>query len=484
MVKKILFTLTLFILIMVQNSFGQVSQKYPADQIRQDLKYLYSTLEESHYNLFINTPKEKYDEEYRKVYDSIKDSLNILEVYRIFQPFAALSKICHCTCDNSIFNDVYGSYIGSGGTVFPINITVDNNKMMIVDDYSDSKRTASGDELVSINGKPAKDILNGIYLFLSGENDYFINTLIDLFTFPRLNWLINGPSDSFSIQVKNQKNELITFTLPAINGGRYEDLLNSKKQVFNSGRKFKFIDDIAYLQPGCFMNANGDGNLMNVKNGDKGEFLAYIDSAFKEIHKAKSKNLIIDLRNNSGGMNTFSDEIIAYIADRPFNWCSKFSVKTSEKTKEAWKQINDTSLNYIKDKILSKVNGDKFDITITNHDYHKDSLKYRGKVFVLVNRYSYSQAPLTAAQIQDYKFGVIVGEKTAASPTSLSSSHMFELPNTKILVQYPKALVVRPNGDTKFEGVTPDIIVEDNLFTDKDEILEYTLDLIKKNDKK
>lgn len=293
-------------------------------------------------------------------------------------------------------------------------------------------------------------------------------------------WILYEPKDSFNIQIKKQKSELINFKVGAINAGKFEEIQGRKKQIFNDGRKFRFIDSIAYLQPGCFMNANGDGNLMNFKNGDKGEFLEYIDSAFKEIHKAKSKNLIIDLRNNSGGMNTFSDEIIAYIADRPFNWCSKFSVKTSEKTKEAWKQINDTSLNYIKDNILSKANGDKFDITVTNHDYHKDSLKYRGKVFVLVNRYSYSQAPLTAAQIQDYKFGVIVGEKTAASPTSLSSSHMFELPNTKILVQYPKALVVRPNGDTKFEGVTPDIIVEDNLFTDKDEILDYTLDLIGK----
>lgn len=473
-----------FSLIMVQNTFGQESEKFSADQVKQDLKYLYSTLEASHYNLFVNTSKKIYDEEYQKVYNSIKDSLNILEVYRIFQPFAALSKIGHCTCDNSIIGDVYGSYIGSGGTVFPINIIINNYKMMIVDDYSDIKRTARGDELVSINGKPAKDIINGIYLFLSGENDYFINTLIDLFTFPRLNWLINAPCDTFSIQVKNQKNELITLTLPAINGGKYEDLLSSKKQIFNSGRNFKFIDDIAYIQPGPFLNATGDGNLSNPKTFEKGEFLAFIDSAFIEIHRAKSNNLIIDIRDNMGGSSTFSDEMIAYIADKPFKFCSKFSVKTSKITKDYWKQVNDTSLNFLKTPILNISDGETFDVTIPEHSFRNDSLKFCGKVYVLINRYSYSQTSAIATQVQDYQFGVLIGEGTAQIPTNYGSTHQFELPNTKMAVVYPKAFIVRPNGDTKFEGVTPDILVDDNIFTDKDEILDYTIDIINKNDKK
>ncbi|MFO7369233.1 MAG: S41 family peptidase, partial [Bacteroidales bacterium] len=91
----------------------------------------------------------------------------------------------------------------------------------------------------------------------------------------------------------------------------------------------------------------------------------------------------------------------------------------------------------------------------------------------------YSQAAVIATQVQDYKFGILIGEKTAQISTHYSSTHQFELPNTKLLIQYPKAYIVRPNGDTRFEGVNPDIIVEDNTFTDKDEILEYTLDLIK-----
>ena len=476
--------LIILILITIQNSFGQVSQKYSAEQVKQDFKYLYSTLEESHYNLFVNTPKEKYDKEYRKIYNSIKDSLNILEVYRIFQPFVALSKLGHCYCDNSLVGDVYGDYLGKGGTLFPINITVNNNKMMVVDDYSDVKGTTKGDELVSINGKPSKSILDYIYSLLSGEDNYYINTRIDLFTFPRLYWLMNGSCDSFSIQIRNQKNELIHLKISAINAGKYEDLQAGKKQIFNSGRKFKLIDDIAYIQPGPFLNTNGDDNLANVKSFEKGEFLAFIDSAFAAIHKAKSKYLIIDIRDNIGGSSTFSDEMLAYIADKPFKFCSKFSVKTSEITKEYWKQVDDTSLNYLKTPILNVPNGKTFNVAVPEHDFRKDSLRFRGKVYVLINRYSYSQATDVAAQVQDYKFGVLVGEKTSDLTSNYGATHQFELPNTKMAVIYPKAFIIRPNGDTRFEGVTPDIPVKDNIFTDKDEILDYTLDLIKKENKK
>jgi C-terminal processing protease CtpA/Prc len=393
-------------------------------------------------------------------------------------------KLAIVLINNSLVGDIYGAYIGNGGTIFPINIIVNNNKMIIIDDYSNSKQINKGDELVSINGKSAKNILNGIYSFLSGENDYYINTWIDQITFPRLNWLMNGPCDSYNIQVKNQKNELINLTVSGVNAGKYEDLQSGKKQIFNFNRKFKFIEDIAYLQPGQFLNANGNNNSSNVKTFEKGEFLAYIDSAFVKIQKAKSKNLIIDLRDNAGGSSTFSDEMVAYIANKPFKFCSRFSVKTSKITKEFWKQVNDTCLNYLKTQILNTPDGETFDVTIPEHDFRKDSLKFQGKVYVLINRYSISQAADVATQVQDYKFGILIGEKTAQIPTNYGATHQFELPNTKMVVEYPKAFIIRPNGSTKFEGVSPDIIVEDNMFTEKDEILDFTIDLIKKGNMK
>ena len=82
--------------------FAQNQAKFSKKQLRQDLKYLYQTLQKTHYNLYATTPKKAYDKAYRVLRQSLKDSLTLLETYRVFQPFVALAKMGHCTTDHPI----------------------------------------------------------------------------------------------------------------------------------------------------------------------------------------------------------------------------------------------------------------------------------------------------------------------------------------------------------------------------------------------
>jgi C-terminal processing protease CtpA/Prc len=83
--------------------------------------------------------------------------------------------------------------------------------------------------------------------------------------------------------------------------------------------------------------------------------------------------------------------------------------------------------------------------------------RFRSKVYVLVDRQSYSNAVSVAALIQDYRFGVILGEETSDMATTYGAMEQFKLANTGLMVGYPKARIVRPNGDPRTRGVTPDI---------------------------
>ena len=82
---------------------------------------------------------------------------------------------------------------------------------------------------------------------------------------------------------------------------------------------------------------------------------------------------------------------------------------------------------------------------------------------------------MTAAQIQYYGFGTIVGEETGDYPTLYASVFRFPLPNTGVSVQVAKGYIVRVNGSTKEEGVIPDLFIRDHLLDEKDEILEGLL---------
>jgi hypothetical protein len=61
--------------------------------------------------------------------------------------------------------------------------------------------------------------------------------------------------------------------------------------------------------------------------------------------------------------------------------------------------------------------------------------------------------------------------------------HTFKLLKTKLTVAYPKSFSVRPNGDITPRGVVPDYLVDIDIFSDKDKVLECTLKIIAEKEK-
>lgn len=446
---------------------------YTAKEVREDLHYLYTTLRQSHYDLFVNTDKTKYDQAYKNLDVKIRDNMSLMDVNRLFQPFTALSGLAHCSITFP-FTPAYLEYLQKDGKVFPLDISVNQEHIYVTDIYSQNSTVKVGDEIVQINSKPAVYTLDQVYKYLSGENKAFKNTLIDLYHFSRLHWLVFGRVDSFKLSLKRPDGSTYETVLSGIPAEKLEEYAGKKKSIFNPGREFKFLGKVAYLHPGAFMNSESDGNTSDHKTFENSAFVRFIDSAFQQVRQSKTTQLIIDLRGNPGGDNSFSDHMLAYFAKEPFSFCSSFSVKTSALTKSFWREVADTSMADLKKDILNKPDGTIFQAKIIKHQPVPDSLQYKGKVFVLIDRYSYSNAVTTAATIKDYKWGTLIGETTSDVPTTYAAIHQFKLPHTGMEVSYPKALIVRPNGDKSTHGLEPDVHM-DTKSGIKDSVLEQTL---------
>ena len=356
-------------------------------------------------------------------------------------------------------------------------MVIKNNKVFIKNNYSENNAIKKGDELLSINDIPIQDVIDEMNNSISGESEYVKNTMIEIASFPVMYWLLKEHKKSYYIKIKDKDDVTHNLKIKAIRGLKY---FSSRYEADPFQREFKFIDSVAYIRPGTFANKNVNADISDTATFNNSEFVGFINSAFEEIYNQKAKDLIIDLRNNMGGSNTFSDKMLAYIADQPFRFCSKFSVKTSQSTKDFWVKMNDTILTVLKEEILSHDDGEIFEVDIPYNEPRKDSLKFEGNVYVLINRYSYSQAVVTAAMVQDYGFGTLIGEVTADIPTVYGSAQQFRLPNTKLAITYPKAFGVRPNGDETIHGAIPEHIVNENTFIKGDEILNYTLNLTRK----
>lgn len=450
-------SISLFLLFFQHSIAQQTTAKYGPNEILEDLEYLYHSLEDTHYNLYAYASKEDFFKNYQHVKNSItKDSLPILEVTNILQKVISAANNGHTEIDFP--GTSYRAYATNKGTIFPLEIAFENDKNLIRKNFSNNPNISVGSEIVSINGITIMDILAKMYPHISAERTYFKNAKIEMYSFPRLYWQVFGRQDTFDVKIKYQ-DTITKYTISSVN--LIEGYETIRTDVLNSTREFKFIDSIAYINPGPF-------------SGDEIKYQEFIDAAFAKIKEQKSKNLILDFRNSSGGNDSFSDYLVAYIADKPFRWNSKLSIKSSKLLKEHTRKHNDTTDTYFKN-ILSHKNGEIYEIHLEKYLPKSANKRFNGKVYVLVNRQSHSQAAVTAAQIQDYMFGTIIGEETGDYPTLYASQFQYSLPNTGIIVKVPKGRIIRVNGSKKQEGVIPDIIIKDHLLDEKDEILNDLL---------
>lgn len=216
---------------------------------------------------------------------------------------------------------------------------------------------------------------------------------------------------------------------------------------------------IAYLRPGPFYNnVPGAADMY-----DNRAYRRFIDDAMTGFIQAGARALIIDLRENSGGDNSFSDHLIAWFATRPFRFASDFRIRVSPETTASNAARLKTSVDPA-DSVSARMaalyarspNGSVVEFPV-DQGRPRSGKRFRGPVYLLVDRHAYSNAATTAALVQDYRFGTILGEETSDLATTLGAMESFELPNTKIAVGYPKAQIIRPSGSRVRRGVVPDI---------------------------
>jgi hypothetical protein len=177
-------------------------------------------------------------------------------------------------------------------------------------------------------------------------------------------------------------------------------------------------------------------------------------------------------------IHSVSNPMIAYLADRPFREASSLNIRTSRITKEFWRDYDDPAGADLKHEILTREDGERWSQVMEPYPPRNDPLTYQGRVFALIDRFSYSNAAAVASILQDYGFATLIGEETSFNPSNCGGTHTFVLPHTQIEVVYPKLCGVRPSGDTGPHGVIPDYESIEDYFTEEDEVLQAALRII------
>jgi len=403
-----------------------------ADEIRADFQQLYETLQQSDPELFVHLDKPHYDSLYQASLNAITAEESVPDVAKRFQRFVAAGGVSHARIDANYA--AFREYLGKGGKAFPLYLKLVHGRYYVAENRSGLKGIRRGEEIYAINREPIRTVFARAALNLSADNSFMAQTLLET-DFPMALWLDLGPSaDHVELTFARKKvlfHEVVPFLTEAEMAG------NAKKQapvlvLDGHSRKARIFGQVAYLRPGIFRNFRG--------GGDEAEFRKFLDQAFDGFRDRETGILLIDLRDNPGGGDVFAADLMSRFARKPFQLHA--------------------------------------DGPLT--DPHPEP-RFDGKVFVLINRDSYSACAVLAAAVQDQRLALVIGEKTADLATSQTAIETFKLEKSGLVVGFPTATMTRPAGDKAPRFVLPDMLIDTPVIEDPDDpVLHQAFDLVTK----
>lgn len=442
-----------------QDEQSRAEQRFTPDQLRADFDALYAGLKAAHYDLFARRSQREYDALYRRMRSGFNRDLGLDEARLQFQRFAAFGRIAHANIE--LPTDGWERFRQAGGKAFPLYLRVANAHAYVNEDDSGVDGIAQGDEVLAVEGKPIGKWMEGPRALVSADNDYLADAQME-HGWPMLVWLSGGARDHFALRLKKADGRRVDLKVPARSRAEFaaaEAKHPAQFELDTDAREARMLDGgTAYLRPGPFYdNRPGAADIW-----DNSAFKIFLDQAFDQFAAAGAQRLLIDLRDNPGGDNSFSDLLVARIADRPFRFTDSFEIKVSAATVAANRKRLDGASDAMAQRLdaayAGKPEGSRVMFEI-EHTPPRAAGRFNGKVFVLINRHSYSNTVLVAAIVQDYRFGTVLGEETSDLASTYGAMEKFTLTHTGIEVGYPKARILRPSGDPEARGVRPDIAI-------------------------
>lgn len=439
--------------------------------LQADFDDLYSGLQSAHYDLYAHRPKAEYDALFADMRADLGRPLTHTEAEVRFQKFVAFGRVAHA---NIPFPQAaWEAYRTNGGKAFPLSIRYLGDRLMIASDMSGPEQALTGLEIISLNGIPARELESRLRANLSADNDYLARTMLE-FRFIPLLWLELGAKTDFELVLQDRTGERRAVVVPALPRDEFFTATSSFELDWDE-RRHAILNGIGYLRPGPFYN-----NLPGAEDmWDNTAFTAFIDEAFISFIDAGVPAVLIDVRSNPGGDNSFSDHMVAWFADEPFRFASQFLVRISAQAAASnARRLTPGDTDSISARFAAAfagaANGDIVDFDLGD-TVPREGQRFEGKIYLLIDRHSYSNTVTVAALTQDYGFGRILGEETSDLASTYGAMEQFTLPRTGIVVNFPKAHIIRPNGNTASRGVIPDIAITSPLISTDDEMLKEAL---------
>lgn len=333
---------------------------------------------------------------------------------------------------------------------FPIELTNYKDDIFIKKDfiYKDNIIT-KGTAITHFNNTPIDSIINNLNFITVGHDfpNKHIQKSLTIENFKYNYSLIFGNQKQSTITViRNNVNQNKTIKIDHI-PNNIQSKSENKKQITLTIEKNTGIGIIK-------INSFNDLSFLNQT------FKKGLKNSFKELKANRINNLIIDIRNNTGGEYYLMKKLYSYLINKKATINFEANVK-----KEAIDHLSFShKLNLAKFK--KEKNGNLLNILkLTKEVKPKKRYQFNGEIAVLINHGTFSAASIFGSIIKSQKRGTLIGTESGGGYQSTYGGFFkyIELNNSKFIIQIPLVEFILQENNININNRTnlkPDINIK------------------------
>jgi hypothetical protein len=410
-----------------------------AKELKDDYNSFRNILESVHPGLYQYANQKDWEHQFDSVQNLLHKDRTIIDFYNIL---SGLVNNVHCGHTSLFLPAAFNDSIRHLNGFFPVPLTVIDNRLIV---NSTNYDIPLGAEIISINGDRVDKFLSKLWKYETVDG---FNTMYQqeesVWDFAMNYFMIKGPQKEFKVRYKttdeNNEHTETEVIEPETFAAAADDNFTNRYYYFAEDVNYD-MDVIDSIHT-AVMTVYTFG--YDTYSTDRA-FTRFVKNSFSLLRKSPNiKNLVIDLRNNTGG--NFHDMFYLYgYLTRKEEWKEFKKAYTvfnkipftpylakGENDVEGIQASIDSSFDH-------KRNGRIMRQYADNETKYAAEHPFTGNVYVITNSNVQSAASYFAALLQDEGRAKIVGSETGGSGSNTNSFHVltYELPHTHIRLNVP-----------------------------------------------
>lgn len=447
------------------------------DKLKEDFYLLQRIVQTAHAGAYVyNTPPQV-----SFLFDSVCNTINgPLTTREFYNKVDYVLDRLGCIHTKTILPDEYHDTLNNRSMFFPVPLIVIDKKIYV---NTKSFNIPLGSEVLAVNNVYADELIKklSVYTHTDGHSDKVRNSAVD---------------DDFAINFYMAFGAFEKFTL------KYIDAETGKIELVNvAAEKLKTINSNAYNDTWYFFSgdASYDFEIMDESNtavltvrtfgfdtyATSTAFSHFLDNSFRLIRQNNIRNLIIDIRNNGGGLYSNTYPLLAYLLDKPVYEYDSSIRRFDHLPYAEYVAAEDTASLKNEDTTRKQFTQIRPGIYAENKDqvtlWQPNNYVFKGHLYVITNPFVVSAAATFAAVLKDRTNAYIVGEETAGNAMAHNACvFAYELPNSHLRVNIPTRRFYQPVKARQNDGgIMPDKYMPftlQDVLDNNDRPLTYILD--------